>query len=47
MHFYVAELPVFDSIGLASSGALLGMDFLKEYRIIEFDFENRVIVLHR
>jgi hypothetical protein len=43
MRFYVASLPVFDAMGLAESGALLGNDFLQRYRIVEFDFgEERI-----
>lgn len=36
--FYVTELPVFDTMGLHESGALLGVDFFLRYAVVELDF---------
>jgi len=44
--FYAAPLAVFDAMGLAQSGVLLGNDFLKEFRSVQVDFaRDRVRLL--
>ncbi|MGH7718872.1 MAG: aspartyl protease family protein, partial [Gemmatimonadaceae bacterium] len=45
LSFHVARLPVFRGLGLTDPAGLLGNDFLERFRVVEVDFESRVLLL--